>query len=207
MYMSLIGSDPHSRHSSFQQEVDQNNLACVQFLSDSHHSPLISPGCYFRWCKPVIIQRMKWTQNTSKTEKILFLPENTRRRRTQLNPLSDKRGKFSSFQASWFTDAHMSFLEYQQRRDDICTIKHAFLHSDSYVNSVYFPLWYVKKGGLSFYPQDSVPGRLASQVVGTTDLFSLASVVINPLSYLGLYCTCFLAGFIFSLLSIKARHK
>lgn len=155
MCAALIGSDPHSRRSSFQQEVDQNNLACIQFLSDSHHSPLISPGCYFCCCKPVIIQGMKWTEKHvgKKQRKMYFFSENTRRGRGP-STLCDKQGIFSSFQ--WAGELicqctyELSLRDTsglcQKRRDHIYGIKRAFLHS--VIHSVHFPPWYVEKEGL-----------------------------------------------------------
>lgn len=109
MCMALIGSDPHSRHSSFQQEVDQNNLARIQFLSDSHRSPLISPGCYFCCCKPVIIQGMKWTQNTSKGRENVFLPRQHKKKKTK--PTLTSRENLAHFneETSRYSKAHMSF--------------------------------------------------------------------------------------------------
>lgn len=157
MYAALIGSDPHSRHSSFQQEVDQNNLACIQFLSDSHHSPLISPGCYFCCCKPVIIQGMKWTEKhvgKKNKEKCISSQRTGEEDEGRAHSLTSRAYSVHfSERASWFANAHTSFhfLIHPvclRKAGIIFTASNAPFSSPTVIHSVHFPPWYVKTEGL-----------------------------------------------------------
>ena len=71
-HVHLIGSVPRSGRSSSQQEARENNPARFQFLSDRGYSRLISLGCCFCCCKPVIIRGKQRTRDASGGERIYF---------------------------------------------------------------------------------------------------------------------------------------
>lgn len=180
---------PHSRLSSFQQEVDQNNPARIQFLSDGRcRSALISPGCYFWCCKPVIILGMKWTQNMSKVEEMYFFTENTRK--VQLSLPSDKQGQFSVSLPwiKWAKTASCSNMLFYFMT--VMFIQFISL-SDVWKKQGWFILRAssidLKAGGAErgSGPTGVNPSQPASahQVVVTSDLFSLASIAMDPIRH------------------------
>lgn len=68
----VIGSAPRSGRSASLQGARENNPARFQLLSDGSSSPLISPGCRFCRCKPVIVGGKRRTWDASGGEEMYF---------------------------------------------------------------------------------------------------------------------------------------